>query len=151
MVDAEIRQRCERFRDWEDDFLEKGPFNLQGATEAQIQSLLDFVGCPLPEDYLEFLRFSNGFLDLLSVEDVLRDTLFFQEYESGGLVIGNDGGEGIIVLDLHIVLDLRDGAASAMSYAYMPDERHDWEHVGARWPDFKALFLKITPDPDKLL
>jgi len=114
MVDAEIKQRCERFRDWEVDFLEKEPYEFRGAAEAQVQALVSFADCPLPEDYLDFLRFSNGFLDLVPVEEVISDSLIFQQYESGGLVIGNDGGEGVLVLDL------RRGDASAMSYAYMP-------------------------------
>lgn len=64
MVDAETKPRCEVYRDWEVDFQEKDYYESQGAPEAQIQSLGDFAGCPLPEDYLDFLRFANGFLDL---------------------------------------------------------------------------------------
>lgn len=71
-----------------------------GAAPELIQSLLIFAGTDLPEDYLDFLRYSNGFSDdLWSVEQILKDRYGVKQFMPGAIPIGSNGGPDVYIMD----------------------------------------------------
>ena len=80
-----------------------------GATEQAINGMLELLGTPLPEDYLDFLRKSNGcigkgpdlFVILDPAEKVYAFTVGYGTNKSinGLVVIGGDGCGNIIGID----------------------------------------------------
>jgi hypothetical protein len=79
-----------------------------GASEVDIQQLLDYAACELPAEYLDFLRWSNGvegtvgedhnsYLALFSTRHVAENDEGYglPEFTPGFLLIGSDmGGDG---------------------------------------------------------
>jgi len=110
-----------------------------GATGEALGALQDFAGCELPADYVDFLRLSDGFLNLRGSESALHASRLFAEFLPGALVIGGDGGEG------RYLLDLRSGASSAGEYVYIPMEHLEWNQAARRWQDFESFFLEVVP------
>lgn len=80
-----------------------------GATEEAIDGMLKSLGVPLPEDYLDFLRHSNGcigvgpdlFVILDRAEKVHAYTIGYGVTKSynGLVIIGGDGCGNIIGID----------------------------------------------------
>ncbi|MEO7715770.1 MAG: SMI1/KNR4 family protein [Capsulimonas sp.] len=85
-----------------------------GATEEEIQKLAQYVltltDQPLPDDYLDFLRTSNGaighgpdlFVNLRGAQDVSEATIGYgaAEFFPGLIIIGTDGCGNLIAVDL---------------------------------------------------
>jgi hypothetical protein len=83
----------------------KGPYAGVGATDESLQSLMKELGFTLPEDYLEFMRQTNGytgevgtsgFVCIWPVEEVLpiNEANHFRESVPGLVLFGsNEGGE----------------------------------------------------------
>jgi hypothetical protein len=79
------------------------------ASEGALADLVDNVGIPMPNDYIEFLRVSNGatgtgpdiFVNLKPAEEVLEATRAYgaSEFWPGLVVIGGDGLGNIIAID----------------------------------------------------
>jgi hypothetical protein len=70
-----------------------------GATEEEIQELINISGGRLPPDYLDFLRFSNGAFGTLVYIYPIREVIKYAQSEwiktdiPGLLVIGSNGGD----------------------------------------------------------
>lgn len=83
-----------------------------GASENALKKLADFIKAHFdaepPQDYLDFLRFSNGgqgigpnlFVILDSSEDVPVRGLGYSEFLAGGLIVGGNGCGNVLGMDL---------------------------------------------------
>lgn len=79
----------------------------RGASDDAIEELRTKARVSLPDDYLAFLRWSNGaegeigpnYLRISSAEDVAEDPYPFADYVPGLLFIGSDGGEALFAFD----------------------------------------------------
>lgn len=120
-----------------------------GATEAEIADLVAAATCPLPADYLAFLRISNGGEGALSAPPlwlVLDDAAFVarslrqaqaEPFFPGLLVIGSNGaGEAI-------AFDLRHGAVAGIVCFDMTnaDLSESVQPVAASFTDLMALVV----------
>jgi hypothetical protein len=117
-----------------------------GATEEAIQKLLAYAGVALPEDYLQFLRWSNGiegpigdhgYFALYSAEEILEANEGYGLPDSapGFLLVGTDrGGTGF-------ALDIRSKNPRAMEYVEMDFIFLDPDEIGTREP---SLFDFLT-------
>ena len=115
---------------------------LPGAAEDQIANLVAFAGSSVPGGYLEFLRLTNGFLDLRDADHVVRKSAFWRTYWPGGLVIGSDGGEGKFILDLAY-----EGADEvAAPVPYFETEDLTLGNDNREWPSFTSFFLDFFTD-----
>ena len=96
----------------------------------------------LPESYIEFLKFSNGiegsvsngsYLRLWKAEelDELNKGYEAEEYVPGMLLVGTDGG------DEAIGIDLRKDSSTFGSYFMVP-------FITLRWEDAKLLGPEVT-------
>lgn len=80
----------------------------RGATEDDIETLQRRVGHPLPDEYLAFLRLSNGaegqtgpnYLCLYSSTYIASDPFPYAEFVPGLLFIADTGGGGLFAFDL---------------------------------------------------
>ncbi|HEY8602207.1 MAG TPA: SMI1/KNR4 family protein [Thermomicrobiales bacterium] len=74
-----------------------------GATLEQVRHVEEILGFPLPEDYIQFILWSNGgegelgkmYLSLWKVEDLIEtsDTYLIRHYLPDCIGIGTDGGD----------------------------------------------------------
>jgi hypothetical protein len=81
----------------------------RGASESLIRRHEELIGVPLPDDYKEFLRLSNGGfgcigcerVDLWGVEDLYYDNKDYEitEWLPGVVGIGTDGGDYAFAFD----------------------------------------------------
>lgn len=114
---------------------------LVGASDGDIQKLLDYAGSPLPESYLQMLRLFNGRGDeLQSVERVLQTNKLYDHVQylmPGCLIIGGTGGPDFFGIDI------RSKDPENMSVVMFPTMATDWDAVTRRWKSFDA-FLNTT-------
>lgn len=120
-----------------------------GANEEIIQRLINSVGRKLPNEYVDFLRFSNGafgtYLYVYPIDEVLSylTTEWIKEDIPGLLVIGSDGG----------------GEAYGYNLNFQSPEIVMVPFIGGRWENAVVVatkfhsFLEIASKPgmDKYL
>jgi len=116
-----------------------------GARGDVLDRLSDYAGVALPEDYVEFLRFSNGvrgdfgpryWLELWPAEDVPRlNTVYAKTNRAdGALLIGTDGGGTAFAIDTR---PRRPGLFEYVQFGFPLLEWGEEEH---RAPSLRALF-----------
>src|SRR5690349_10752747 len=110
-----------------------------GASEETIQTLSEALKTKLPEDYKEFLRFSNGYagsigeeghLILWPAEEVPQANVDYKatEWAPGLVLIASNGcGAGIGI-------DTRCGDSSTMDYVTFDWIDLEWGHEERRFP-----------------
>jgi len=108
-----------------------------GATEAQVNALVTFAGLNVSEDYLDFLRTTNGFLELGDIDYVIRNSTVWRQHWPGCLIIGSDGGEGHFLLDL--AYDGIDGETKPV--LYFENEGLELDNNTPEWLSFSKFFL----------
>jgi len=79
-------------------------FVQEPASHEDLQQLAGRLGCAVPDDYVEFLRLSNGaegfvgrdeYIALYSIEDIIKANVeeeFWREYVPGLLLFCSNGG-----------------------------------------------------------
>jgi hypothetical protein len=80
----------------------------EGASDEDIRATAEAAGEPLSDDYLSFLRVSNGaegwigenYLQLSEARQAAETTSSFSEFVPGLFFFGGDGGEGLFAFDL---------------------------------------------------
>ncbi|HEU0025566.1 MAG TPA: SMI1/KNR4 family protein [Ktedonobacterales bacterium] len=118
------------------------------ATEQEIATLAQFVGRPLPDDYVSFLRRHNGgalwyrdiwYLDLWRAADIPAWSAaygFTLSRIPGAVCIGSDGGSEGLVLDARP--ERPDGQYPIYAINFVSI---DWAAALAVSPDFRSLLL----------
>ena len=117
--------------DFMENFISKNP----PPTEDQISGFLKVIDFNPPQDFIEFIKTSNGagvyinesYLSIWTLDQMLDLTNKYQENEDFGLpssyfIIGSDGGSGYYLMD----------KVSYIIYEIEPLDMHDEE------PTFKA-------------
>lgn len=151
MIDSEVQAHLEAIQK---KFLLTVPEDedekeqIAGASEEQLRKLRDHAGCDLPAEYLDFLRYSNGFhCDLETVERITKRSLtddgelrsYVARMMPAFLVIGGNGRGD------YYGLDIRTGKPDRMAYVMTSHEAPGWGNVSQRWTEFKAFFFDIFP------
>jgi len=116
-----------------------------GASEEAITALIKLAGSNLSDDYLEFLRFSDGLSDdLWSVNAILKERYpEARRLMPGALIIGNNGGPNLYAIDL------RSGDLSKMQYVKTYTVGIGWENICGQWQSFYALLCYMFQDWDE--
>jgi hypothetical protein len=122
------------------------------ASDESLEALADYVGQPLPAQYLELLKASNGlgsgdFVRLYAAEEVpeSNDTYEAKEYAPGYLAIGDDGGGKAIMLKL----DSDDPAVSLVGHGTMsPREMEPVAEKLSAWIEAGFPLPEEEDDPD---
>lgn len=118
------------------------------AAERDIAALIQFVGRPLPDDYVAFLRRHDGgalwyrdiwYLHLWRAADIPSWSAgygFTPATIPGALVIGSDGGSEGLVLDVRSEQAAGQYPVYAINFVSI-----DWDAAIAVAPDFRRLLL----------
>jgi SMI1/KNR4 family protein SUKH-1 len=118
------------------------------ATEQKIAALAQFVGRPLPDDYVSFLRRHDGgvlwyrdiwYLDLWRAADIPSWSAaygFKSSRTTGAICIGSDGGSEGLVLDVRP--ERADGQYPVYAINFVSIA---WTEALSIAPDFRSLLL----------
>lgn len=126
-----------------------------GASDYQIQKLLQDLGSDLPPDYIDLLRFSNGvvgmiqreghegsaYVDLWKAEEIIAENEGYNvaEYGPGMLLFGSNGGNAAFGIDL------RSGCVSTMTYIETDFiGGMDWDNIFFRAKSLYEFFEHLT-------
>jgi len=121
------------------------------ATEQAIEQLLAFAKTTyetsLPEDYLAFLRFSDGccgigpnlFVTFEPAAEIGETTIGYGalEFAPGAVIIGSDGCGNIIGIDTRPALPDR------MTYFWVDPIVLDWNEIALRTPSLADLLVSL--------
>jgi hypothetical protein len=112
---------------------------LVGASDDDIQQLLNYAGSTLPHSYVKMLRLFNGRGDeLQSVQRVLQTNKLYdyvQELMPGCLVIGGTGGPDFFAIDM------RSKDPERMPVVMFPTMAIGWDTVTRVWRTFDDFLV----------
>ena len=119
----------------------KDPYAGFGATEQQIQTVVEKLGVSLPENYLDFLRQTNdyigdvgddGFVSIWPIEEVLliNEANHFREWIPGLVLFASDGGGEFYAFDM------RGQSAKVVMVPAIPLDLEYAVEVGSSFVDF---------------
>jgi hypothetical protein len=112
---------------------------LVGASDENIQKLLNHTGCALPKSYLRMLRLFNGRGDKLqSAKGVLQTNGLYdhvQELMPGCLIIGGTGGPDFFGIDI------RSKNPEDMPVIMVPTVAVGWDSVTRVWKSFDEFLM----------
>jgi hypothetical protein len=121
----------------------------EGAPQGAIDKLLESLGSRLPDEYLDFLRFSNGaagpvgkngFVSLYAAEEIprLNEDYGVSKFAPGLVLIGSNGGGEAFAIDT------RNGSPDRMEYVEVPFIPLDLDEIWFRTLSFHELLQYIA-------
>ena len=139
-------------------FLKKCQIKLP-ATDEEVDEIKKYLKSELPESYIQLLKFTNGFsgevegggfFQIWKSEEVIKlnDLYHTSKFIPGMLLIGSDGG------DESIGIDLRKDSQTFGHYFTTPFLPLDWDnsiHLGSLFDDINNYSSKLINSNDKII